>query len=106
MPQSERIPFGWKPTPFRQFVVKLHGRCNLACTYCYVFEMADKSWRDKPRIISAETLERTASRIAEHALAHRLDSVEVILHGGEPLLCGTPFIDAAIRCLRDTLPSG
>jgi uncharacterized protein len=22
---------GWRPTPFRQFVLKLHSRCNLAC---------------------------------------------------------------------------
>ena len=26
---------GWQPTPFRQFLLKMHTRCNLACDYCY-----------------------------------------------------------------------
>lgn len=96
---------GWAPRPFRQFIVKLNGRCNLACTYCYVYEMADASWRSKPRIISVETLDRTARRIAEHATAHQLADVEVVLHGGEPLLCGVSFIDDAVSRLRGALPA-
>lgn len=67
--------------------------------------MADTSWRSKPRIISSETLNRTASRIAEHAATHAMADVEVILHGGEPLLCGAGFIDDAIGRLRDALPT-
>jgi sulfatase maturation enzyme AslB (radical SAM superfamily) len=27
--------------PFRQFVIKLRGKCNLSCTFCYVFESPD-----------------------------------------------------------------
>jgi uncharacterized protein len=93
------------PQPFRQFVLKLNGRCNLACSYCYVYEMADLSWRSKPSIISSQTLDRTACRIAEHAAAHQLASVEVILHGGEPLLCGVNFIDDTVIRLRNALPA-
>lgn len=105
-PPSEDVPPGWLARPFHQFVVKLHGRCNLACTYCYVYEMADNSWQRKPKTISAETLDRTAGRIAEHASTHRLGEVEVVLHGGEPLLCGAPFIENAIHRLRSALPVG
>src|ERR1043166_2879062 len=36
---------GWRPTPFREFVLKVHSRCNLTCDYCYIYEMADQSWR-------------------------------------------------------------
>jgi uncharacterized protein len=96
---------GWAPRPFRQFIVKLNGRCNLACTYCYVYEMADASWRSKPKIMSAQTLDRTAGRIAEHATTHQLADVEVVLHGGEPLLCGVSFIDDAASRLRGALPA-
>ena len=56
-------------------------------------------------MISAQTLDRTASRIAEHATAHQLADVEVVLHGGEPLLCGVSFIDDAVSRLRATLPA-
>ena len=29
--------------PFRQYIVKLHSRCNLSCTYCYVYHHVDQS---------------------------------------------------------------
>ncbi|HEX2745877.1 MAG TPA: radical SAM protein, partial [Streptosporangiaceae bacterium] len=43
---------GWQPTPFRQFVIKMHSRCNLACDYCYMYTMADQSWRSLPAKMS------------------------------------------------------
>jgi uncharacterized protein len=90
---------GWRPVPFRQFVLKLHSRCNLACSYCYVYEMADQSWRGKPLVMAPEVVERSARRIAEHVATHDLEAVEVVLHGGEPLLAGV----AAVEFTADTL---
>jgi uncharacterized protein len=90
---------GWNPIPFREFIVKIHSRCDLSCDYCYMYEMADQSWRDQPRRMSAETAEWTARRIGEHALAHGLAKVALILHGGEPLLAGRELI---ARIVRDT----
>src|SRR5262249_15228527 len=78
----------WRPPPIRQFVLKVHSRCNLACDYCYVYRMADQTWRDQPLAMSRETLRLAADRIAEHAARHRLSRVGVVLHGGEPLLAG------------------
>lgn len=75
-------------SPVSQFVLKVHSRCDLACNHCYVYEHADQSWRGRPRAISAETAEIAAGRIAEHAGAHGLPEVSVVLHGGEPLLLG------------------
>ncbi|WP_329069762.1 radical SAM/SPASM protein FxsBH, inactivated beta-hydroxylase extension form [Streptomyces sp. NBC_01429] len=74
--------------PFREIVLKVHSRCDLACDHCYIYEHADQSWRTRPRAISDEAIHRTAHRLAEHAKAHALPSVSVILHGGEPLLAG------------------
>lgn len=96
---------GWVEHPFRQFVLKIHSRCNLSCTYCYVYEMADQSWREKPQIISLSTLRQAALRIAEHAAMHQLPAVELVLHGGEPLLCGESFIRAAVALLRKSVPA-
>jgi uncharacterized protein len=96
---------GWRPTPFRQFVVKLHSRCNLACRYCYVFAMADRTWRDAPRVIDRATVAAVAARIAEHVTRHRLDSVDVVFHGGEPLLAGPELLDHAAGTLRRTVPA-
>ncbi|MFJ8861301.1 radical SAM/SPASM protein FxsBH, inactivated beta-hydroxylase extension form [Streptomyces sp. NPDC102451] len=74
--------------PFREIVLKVHSRCDLACDHCYVYEHADQSWRTRPKTVSDDVISRTAQRLAEHAKTHALPSVSVILHGGEPLLAG------------------
>ncbi|MFJ9108594.1 radical SAM/SPASM protein FxsBH, inactivated beta-hydroxylase extension form [Streptomyces sp. NPDC102283] len=74
--------------PFREFILKVHSRCDLACDHCYVYEHADQSWSTRPKTISDEAISWTARRLAEHATTHAIPSVTVILHGGEPLLAG------------------
>ncbi len=91
--------------PFRQFVLKWHSRCDLACSYCYVYTFADQSWRDQPHRMAPAVLAATARRIAEHAAEHRLTAVEVVFHGGEPLLTGPGPLAQAVRVLRAALPA-
>jgi len=86
--------------PFRQFVLKVHSRCDLACDHCYVYEHADQSWRSKPKVIAAETVARAGVRIAEHARQHALPGVRVVLHGGEPLLAGPARLAEIAQALR------
>jgi len=83
-----------------QYVLKVHSRCDLACDHCYVYEHADQSWRGRPRAISAATVDAAARRIAEHAAAHGLAEVSVVLHGGEPLLVGKEAMRAVLTVLE------
>jgi uncharacterized protein len=94
------------PLPFQQFVLKVHSRCNLACDYCYVYEMADQTWRSRPRVMAPRTVAKAAARIAEHALAHDLPRVRVVFHGGEPLLVGPERLDRMATTLRAAMPAG
>lgn len=94
-----------QPVPFRTFVLKIHGRCNLRCDYCYVYTMADQSWRTRPRAMSRRTISQTASRIAEHARAHAIREVGVVLHGGEPLLAGPGVISSSVTEIHSALDS-
>jgi uncharacterized protein len=87
----------------RYFVLKVHSRCDLACDHCYVYEHADQSWRTRPRSIALETVRAAGKRIAEHAATHALPGVQVILHGGEPLLLGADRLDAVLAELRATI---
>jgi uncharacterized protein len=91
---------GWNPLPFHEFIVKVHSRCDLSCDYCYMYEMADQSWREQPRVMSGETADLTARRIGEHARSHNLDRVTLILHGGEPLLAGRDLIARLVAATR------
>ncbi|GAA2213889.1 FxsB family radical SAM/SPASM domain protein [Nonomuraea monospora] len=103
---GELLESGWRPTPFHQFILKLHSRCNLACDYCYVYEMADQGWRGQPRRMSKATIDRVAARVAEHAAAHGMKNVEIVLHGGEPLLAGVERTRYAVNRLRAELGGG
>lgn len=94
---------GWRSTPFRQFLLKIHSRCNLSCDYCYVYTSADQSWRWRPVTMPATLLTQAADRIAEHAARHALDTITVILHGGEPLLTGHSYLADAVKRLRDII---
>jgi uncharacterized protein len=91
---------GWRPTPFREFILKVHSRCNLSCDYCYMYEMADQSWRRQPRRMARPTVDHVAVRIAEHARAKLLERVDVTLHGGEPLLAGVDHLRYTIETVR------
>ncbi|SHN38649.1 FxsB family cyclophane-forming radical SAM/SPASM peptide maturase [Cryptosporangium aurantiacum] len=93
----------FRPRAFREFILKVHQRCNLACDYCYVYTMADQSWRHRPAAMSAEVCHSAALRIREHARAHHLADVRVVLHGGEPLLAGAERLSAFATTLRRTL---
>ncbi len=89
--------------PLDQFVLKVHSRCDLACDHCYVYEAADQSWRGQPKAMPDDVLRRTAQRIVEHATRHHLSSVQVVLHGGEPLLAGVDGLRRIITELHSAL---
>ncbi|MEU5254972.1 FxsB family cyclophane-forming radical SAM/SPASM peptide maturase [Streptomyces longwoodensis] len=100
-PPAPAVPF-----PFRQFIVKVHGRCNLACRYCYLYAGPDHTWRDRPTAASAAVLERTATRIAEHARTHGPTDLSLVLHGGEPLLAGADTLARFTSLVRARVPDG
>lgn len=97
---------GWAPLAFQQFILKIHSRCDLACRHCYVYEMADQSWRGQPRRMSEAVADRAVDRIAEHARRHDLPEIDVILHGGEPLLAGPELISRLVRRVRGAVGTG
>jgi uncharacterized protein len=97
---------GLRPTPFRDVVLKVHQRCNLACDYCYVYTMADQSWRDRPLIMEPATWRATAARMVTHAGDHRLTSMRLVLHGGEPLLAGPARLGDLISHFRAAFSAG
>jgi hypothetical protein len=70
--------------PLRQFVLKVHSCCDLACDYCYVYAAADQSWRGHPAVISDELVSRAAQRIAEHAAAKGFAARRLSLMQGPP----------------------
>lgn len=91
--------------PFSAFILKVANRCNIDCDYCYVFNSADQTWRHLPARMSAAVARSAGLRIGEHAEAHSLPAVHVILHGGEPLLVGPQHMVALLDAVREGIPS-
>jgi uncharacterized protein len=90
--------------PITEYVLKVASRCNLACDYCYVYTMADQSWRARPVVIAPGTVSAVARRIAEHARTHGQPLAKVVLHGGEPLLAGPALLDHVATTIQRELP--
>jgi uncharacterized protein len=77
-----------KEPRFSSFIVKVASRCNLNCDYCYMYQHADQSWKNKPRSLSEEHQDLFAKRLVEYISQTNLEEVLIVYHGGEPLLFG------------------
>jgi len=78
--------------PFHTYIFKLFSRCNLNCTYCYMYNLSDKSFERQPWSMSDEVILQSLAQIKEHLDTHHKRSAHFVLHGGEPLLGGAPFL--------------
>jgi len=76
----------------QEIIVKVYMKCNLGCTYCYVFEKADQSHLRLPRVMTIATARQVAECVSEHVLRLALPRVRLVVHGGEPLMAGIPLI--------------
>jgi uncharacterized protein len=83
-----------------QVILKVAQACNLNCTYCYVYNRGDESWKTRPPLITNPVLEKLAERINEHATRHGLGGFTVEIHGGEPLLIGKSRMQSLVDLLR------
>jgi uncharacterized protein len=83
--------------------LKLASRCNLDCSYCYVYNKEDQSWRDRPARMSDEVVEATIERLRRHCERSNQAVLRIVLHGGEPMMAGAKRVDRWCTMLRDGL---
>jgi uncharacterized protein len=74
------------------FVLKIAERCNLNCSYCYMYNKGDTSFRDRPKLMSMDIAAAMLRAIASYAQRHQLAEILLALHGGEPLLVGRGWV--------------
>ena len=94
-----------EPLPVDTVLLKTASRCNIACSYCYVYRLGDHGWRRQPPTMSASTIDATVRRLAELRRAQDRDFA-VVLHGGEPLLLGDTLLARLLTGLAADLPPG
>lgn len=85
-------------------LLKTASRCNLDCTYCYVYQMDDDGWRKQPKRMSAPVIEAVIDQLGKLA-QQQSRPFSVSMHGGEPLMLGISGMEALIAGLRAVLPA-
>lgn len=84
-------------------LLKVASRCNLDCSYCYVYHLGDDSWRKQP-IQMSEAVQSASVRQLAELHAYQEQPLSVVLHGGEPLLVGADRLRDMCGQLRSALP--
>jgi len=85
-------------------LLKVSSRCNIDCSYCYVFNMGDRGWSRGPEQMSRDTCQAIAESLSQLS-DEQSRPFAIVLHGGEPLLLGTETLEYLISMLRMTLPA-
>jgi uncharacterized protein len=85
-------------------LLKIASRCNLNCTYCYVYNMGDDSWKSQPKRMPVAVIDSVVDQIGR--LSHSQERpLSVVMHGGEPLLLGLEQMSYLVEKLRGSLRS-
>lgn len=84
-------------------VLKITERCNINCTYCYMFNKESKLYESKPKQMSHETMAAVAKFLADSAIAVDASVVHVIFHGGEPTMMNLANFEAHCKTLLDVV---
>jgi uncharacterized protein len=84
-------------------IVKLAERCNLNCSYCYMYTGADQSWRSRPALLSPTLRRGLVERCEEYLAERQHATVTLEFHGGEPLLIGKQRFAELLEDLRGAL---
>lgn len=84
-------------------IVKVAGRCNINCSYCYMYNRGDNSFLQQPKKMSEATVLHLVNRVKDHCRLNNISRFEFILHGGEPLLAGQDFFKMFVSHAKTVL---
>jgi uncharacterized protein len=101
--ESNRENAPANPVMIRTFILKVASRCNLNCNYCYVYNKGDDTYLSQPQRMSDRVAAAAIDRVRDYCLTNRLDQVEFIFHGGEPLLAGREFFERFVARANEQL---
>lgn len=72
-----------------EVVLKIAERCNINCSYCYMFNLGNEDYKNNPKFISESTIDDLVYFLEKGVFELKLNKIDLIFHGGEPLLIGT-----------------
>lgn len=76
---------------FNALVVKIASRCNLNCSYCFMYNLGDETYKLQPKFMSEDTVDAILLRTRNYILQYDKKYFSFLFHGGEPLLASPEF---------------
>lgn len=81
--------------------MKITERCNINCTYCYIFNKGDESYKSNPPLIKEETILALKKFLLDSIINHGVTDIQIDFHGGEPLMLGKFRFDKYLKILSE-----
>ena len=86
-----------------QLIIKVAERCNLNCSYCYMYNHADQSYLRRPAFMSDEVFAQLLVRVHEYCERRPKHRMSLVFHGGDPMLMGTERFRRFTNLAREKL---
>ncbi|WP_340617664.1 cyclophane-forming radical SAM/SPASM peptide maturase XyeB [Xenorhabdus entomophaga] len=83
-----------------EVILKISERCNINCTYCYVFNMGNTLAADSDPVMSLDNVAALRGFFERSAVENELEVIQVDFHGGEPLMMKKERFDRMCEILR------
>lgn len=85
----------------KYLVIKVASRCNLNCSYCYMYNLGDNTYLNQPKVMSKKVVDAVISKALTHCKLKKNPYFVFSFHGGEPLLAGKPFFKYFVNQARE-----
>jgi len=81
-------------------VLKITERCNINCTYCYMFNKGSDLYQSKPKQMPTAVCEAVAAFLAKGAAEVGATVIRPIFHGGEPTMMRLSAFDQLCAAIK------
>jgi uncharacterized protein len=81
-------------------VVKIASRCNLNCSYCYIYNKGDNTYLKQPKFITEKVIEQFSYKVKNYVKKYNKKKFVIVFHGGEPMLAGKERIRLFIETMN------
>ncbi|WP_333023442.1 radical SAM protein [Wolbachia endosymbiont of Pentidionis agamae] len=86
-----------------QIVLKLVERCNINCTYCYVFNGENDDWKYHSPYMKSDIVNQVIKFLMQGSNELNITHISIIFYGGEPLMYKKKAFDELCINLKDAL---
>jgi len=88
---------------FDALILKVASRCNLNCSYCFMYNLGDTTYKGQPKFMSYDMIDSILEKTKKYILKHNKKEFSFIFHGGEPLLIEKDFYRTFVAKANDIL---